>query len=442
MSLSLREIQDKQLQLAVPLVGGLIIFALLFFILADLGFPSAPHHELFKFRMQMAALFALLVLFSLTRWGKKPASLRLLAILLPVLCGFSVSWLTHLTGGSQSPYWTMIMLTYFGGTLILRLNVWEAAASYLVVFGVHLWVILMIGRESYATPYFFTSFFGIALALVVSLTGNWYITRLEYKRHLAQQQEERKKEELQKQLTMAGELQQSLLPEPIYDPRVEVSYLYHPCAAVGGDLIDCRFLKTDSLGLFICDVSGHGVAAALLASMVKVSLQQWSRYADSPSRFLNYLQHEMGHILQKNFLTAMSIHVDLISGKALLASAGHLPAIVHSSSGDLRQINSRGTMVCSVFPTNCVDYDFELSAGDTLFLYTDGIVELRNREGEMFDEERFFSFLQKEAQKLSEFKIRLLGELQKFWGRSDEDFPDDISLLAFRFKPREFWVHP
>lgn len=434
MEKSFEDIIDKQLSIGVPIVGFLISFGLLFFILTDLGFPEAPFQKLLEFRIGMALIILIFTLLCFTKWGKKHWNIRILAFILLFLCGFSVSWLTMMTGGSQSPYWTMIILTFFGGTLILRLMVWEAFVLYASILGIYVWVILGVAKEPFFSPYFFTSVFGITLAMVVSLAGNWYIFYLEKTRYESQKSEWEKTRELNQQIKLAGEIQQTLLPSKIENPLAEFMYLYKPCMAIGGDLIDCRQLDEKTIGLIICDVSGHGVPAALISSMIKITLAQWPVYNQSPSKFLHYLYYELCPILYKHFVTAMVIHVNLYTGESKLSSAGHLAAYMRTKEEKIIPLNSKGSMICSLLPPNYKDLLFYLGTEDTLFLYTDGITEIHNPNREMFEEERLEKFILEEGKNFENLGERLLTILQKFRGYSGDDFPDDISLIGFRRK--------
>lgn len=191
----------RTLQLGAPLVGALILFAHLLFIGADLGFPNANFHQLLYYRLTMSVVYTLLMALSLTRWGKRYPAIRNLSMLMICLCAISVSNLTTMTGGSSSPYWTMILLTYFGGTLILRLSVLEAGIAYTIAFFYHIVNMLYVAEDNPQSPEFYTNIFGILLALVVSLTGNWYIRLLQRREFEARQSLAEANEKLQQSVT-------------------------------------------------------------------------------------------------------------------------------------------------------------------------------------------------------------------------------------------------
>jgi len=167
------------LQKGVPITGAIVAFAHIFFIGADLGFAHADFGFMLRYRLLAAAFFAALAGMSLTAWGRKRWQTRNLGMLIIGLCGISVSNLTAMTGGSVSPYWTMIMLTFFGGTLMLRLSPFEAGIAYGTAILYHFANMLFYMHDNPQSPEFISSLFGILLAFIVSLIGNWYIRNLQ-----------------------------------------------------------------------------------------------------------------------------------------------------------------------------------------------------------------------------------------------------------------------
>lgn len=180
------EIQ-RALQVGAPTTGILIIFAHLFFIGADLGFPQADFGLLVRYRVAMALLYGILVGLCFTQWGRSYHNIRALSMVIIGLCAVSVSNLTTMTGGSVSPYWTMIILTYFGGTLLLRLSPLEAGVTYGIALLYHVVNMLFVAKDNPQSPEFYTNVFGLLLSLVVSLTGNWYIRLLMQREYRARQ---------------------------------------------------------------------------------------------------------------------------------------------------------------------------------------------------------------------------------------------------------------
>jgi len=170
----------RSLRRGVPPAGFLVAFAHILFIGADLGFPGIHFPDFVKYRLAVTTFVLALTLLSMSRWAKNhPWVTKGLGLLIIGVCGFSISILTKMTGGSESPYWTMLMLTFFGATMLLRFSVREAAALYLIIIMFHTSNMILFAHDNMSSPEFYTSTLGLLLACVVSVTGNWYIRNLQ-----------------------------------------------------------------------------------------------------------------------------------------------------------------------------------------------------------------------------------------------------------------------
>ncbi|MBP9886707.1 MAG: SpoIIE family protein phosphatase, partial [Leptospiraceae bacterium] len=177
-------------------------------------------------------------------------------------------------------------------------------------------------------------------------------------------------QELEKQIMIAKKIQLSLLPEDV--PKINganLSFRYQPMMGVGGDFIDFDYKNGDDLLLFICDVSGHGVPAAFLATMVKMSLQDCYELKLSPAESLKKIHRALQGKLSGHFLSAIYCHINLQDGIMTSANAGHLPILKVGLSGTYEFINSRGRIICEAFPTNSEEVTTKLEIGDKIILY-------------------------------------------------------------------------
>lgn len=246
---------------------------------------------------------------------------------------------------------------------------------------------------------------------------------------------EQQKNELENQISMAQRIQLALLPQSI--PKVadlEISFQYLPMMKVGGDFLDIRkFENQKGVSFFICDVSGHGVPSAFLASMVKMSLYHWY---ENP-RALHRAAHELFLSLEENmgshFITASFLFYDLETGKLGFARAGHLPLLILKKNKVMEQYSPRGKVIMSLAPPNCEEISIQLEKGDTVILYTDGIIEARNPgSNDMYSTEQLIELIQENselstndlAKKIIEFAIEYSGGI--------EHIEDDLSVLCFR----------
>ena len=246
-------------------------------------------------------------------------------------------------------------------------------------------------------------------------------------------------QELEKQIMIAKKIQLSLLPEDV--PKINganLSFRYQPMMGVGGDFIDFDYKNGDDLLLFICDVSGHGVPAAFLATMVKMSLQDCYELKLSPAESLKKIHRALQGKLSGHFLSAIYCHINLQDGIMTSANAGHLPILKVGLSGTYEFINSRGRIICEAFPTNSEEVTTKLEIGDKIILYTDGITEARsNRNQEMFGDNKLIEIsLKYHKDSSSNLCNKIYDSVLTFTGNSQSQFTDDITILVAEYSGR------
>lgn len=191
---------SSSLRIGVPRASALIAFAFIVFIFVDISFAPSDITPFIRFRLIIVTVALSILFTSLTSWGKKTQIIHLLGYAAMTNCAIGVSWLTHMTGGTSSMYWTMLMLTFFGGTMLLRLSLLEA----LFLYGSHivLYTALMLYRgEVVFTPSFMASIGGLLVAFVVSITGHAYIRLLMKNEFNARQSLAEANEQLTKSVT-------------------------------------------------------------------------------------------------------------------------------------------------------------------------------------------------------------------------------------------------
>jgi phosphoserine phosphatase RsbU/P len=241
-------------------------------------------------------------------------------------------------------------------------------------------------------------------------------------------------------IELARKIQVALLPQnlPCMD-NAEIHYKYVPMMGVGGDFIDVLIPGRegqnpgggDAVCFFICDVSGHGVSAALTAAMVKMSLVAWEANAGYPARLLTNISASLKGKTGGNFITAASCHVNLKTGKLICANAGHPPLIIIRSNGTTEFLNAKGRLISDYIPTNCEDIELDLHDNDIVVLYTDGIIEEHNNE-EMYGENRFLNILKSNRKSpVDTLCNAVYNSLIEFKGNAMLD--DDFTILAMRY---------
>jgi phosphoserine phosphatase RsbU/P len=241
---------------------------------------------------------------------------------------------------------------------------------------------------------------------------------------------------LSKELEIARGIQAGLLPEKSFSVAgLTTASRYVPASSVAGDFYD--FLPKDGgLGVLIADVSGHGVPAALSASMVKVAIRAQRDWADKPAQVLTGLNAILCGSLQGQFVTAGYLYLDPSRGALAYAGAGHPPLLVwRAGEARLESMEENGLML-GLFPEGSYkSLTATLNSGDRFILYTDGVPEAPSAAGEEFGMERLKNFLQQNSgHSTQELCDLLIQQLAAWCGNSVKEQHDDLTLIVVDYK--------
>jgi len=233
----------------------------------------------------------------------------------------------------------------------------------------------------------------------------------------------------EQELQRAREIQQSLLPKEIPQlPGIAVATAWRPAHAVGGDYFDVLRLDGNRLAICIADVSGKGVSAALLMANVQASLRASVRDLASPARVCGIVNGMLCESIAANkFVTFLCGVLDANTRTFRYCNAGH-PYPILISAGAVHTLDNGGA-VLGVFPSwNYEDFSVNLKSGDKLLLFTDGITEAENAQGEEFGVERLAAFGKAHAaSSAAELNRQLLAQVSDFCGAQ---FQDDATLVV------------
>jgi len=238
---------------------------------------------------------------------------------------------------------------------------------------------------------------------------------------------------VRQEMNTARKIQASILPRSA--PRasgLNIASRYEPMTEVAGDFYDFAIIDPHCVGVLVADVSGHGVGAALIASMVKVAFLAQTDQARDPAAVLRGLNRTLGGQLEGQFVTAGYAVIDSKSGRLSYAGAGHPPLLIRpSGGGDIVCIEENGLML-GPFPD--ADYgttSYSLTAGDRIVMYTDGITEAANRDQEQFGETRLQQMLAASGgTPATSFANQLLAEISAWEGRRRGD---DLTLVVIDY---------
>lgn len=260
----------------------------------------------------------------------------------------------------------------------------------------------------------------------------------------AQLFEERvEKERLSRELDIAREVQRKLLPQHV--PQIgglTIAASSESALEVGGDYYDFLQLDEDRLAIIIADVSGKGTSAAFYMAELQGVFRSVSRLTPSPAEFLDHANSALASALERHvFVSVIYGIIDIRRERLVIARAGHCPAAMINLNGDARYIRTQGLGLgldrSALFRQSIVEETINLEPGDVIVLYTDGIVESRNKEGIEYGYERLLEALRTyRHEDATELHAALLTSLNDFLDETDYD--DDLSLVVLKWNGISF----
>ena len=241
------------------------------------------------------------------------------------------------------------------------------------------------------------------------------------------------KEMLEKELQIARQLQESLLPKGLQEtPEVEFATHFEPSAAIGGDYFDILRVDEHRLAIVVADVSGHGLSAGLRMAMIKAALTILVEEEEEPAAILHRLDRLLRRSGQEgpSFVTATLTFLDLATGRAEIVNAGHPPTYL-LRGGEVREILLPGSPL-GALGNHYGSTALDLVPGDALVWLSDGFIEATDADGEVFGYERIATSLVGPSSTPSMVRDRLLESVTHYTaGRAPED---DRTLVVMRFR--------
>lgn len=233
------------------------------------------------------------------------------------------------------------------------------------------------------------------------------------------------------ELAIAKQVQTRLFPQRQPPTRtLDYAGICHPARMVGGDYYDFLDLGSRRLGLVLADIAGKGIGAALLMANLQAALRSQCATAwEQPERFLrsvNQLLYE--NTAEGDYATLFFAEYDDDTRKLRYSNCGHPPALLLHSDDTLERLESTGTVVGLFEKWECRMEERELTAGDSILLYTDGVTEALNGDGEEFGEARLLEAARQHSQlSLPELMGAVADQARRF---SPYEQTDDITLIV------------
>jgi sigma-B regulation protein RsbU (phosphoserine phosphatase) len=240
------------------------------------------------------------------------------------------------------------------------------------------------------------------------------------------------KVQIEQELRIAAEMQQALLP-----PRRRQGANYESvgamvsCLAIGGDFFDCFDLPNGGTGFVLCDVSGKGPSAALMTAMIQGMFRALAESSNSPSETLRRVNHVLSQRSVKSKYATSFYGMLWPDGRFVSSNGGHNPPIVARQDGAVYRLEKGGLPLGMFGKAAYQEEETILHPGDTLLLFSDGVSEAVNPEGEEFGDQRLVdAMLESRREEPQALLDILFARAKTFAGKSPQT--DDMTALIVR----------
>jgi sigma-B regulation protein RsbU (phosphoserine phosphatase) len=255
---------------------------------------------------------------------------------------------------------------------------------------------------------------------------------------------------MEENLRMAREIQTSMLPQqyPVFPKNVppeqsafQFVHRYEPAESVSGDFFSVSALSDNEAAMFICDVTGHGVRAALVTAMIRALAEELKPLARDPGMFLRKLNSDLCSILKSTgspmLTTAFYLVADSMSGVMRFANAGHPKPLFIRRSADrvepLVNVTGQSQPALGLFDDPAYQTtEVTLTPGDFVMLFTDGLYEVQGLNEELYSQERMMMDVQSLLSKSNRELFDELLEAIRVFSVSHE-FDDDVCIVGMEF---------
>ncbi len=345
----------------------------------------------------------------------------------------------------------MVMMFFFvvitNGTSRVIAVIWTMAVPLFMLYLEYLHPEIDISYESPQVRYFDLASTFIIVMGILGVGTAQILTNYRRERKKTEDQAEllsKKNQEMSRELEMAQKIQNQLIP--LIHDHSNIGFYYKPMEMVGGDFFDFIELSEDELGIFLSDVSGHGVPAAFITSMIKSHIMQLDEVQKDPAAMLNHLNQALKDITANHFVTAFYGVYNKKTREFVYANAGHPSPLIISSDFIISLIMPGKGYPLALFDDSMIqsldkkitNNRVILEKGTKLLMFTDGFLEAVNQNEkqtlssehihdfeEMMLEEVLLAHQDMSSQALID---RLMEELVRF--RGADFFDDDICLIC------------
>ncbi len=240
------------------------------------------------------------------------------------------------------------------------------------------------------------------------------------------------KQRLVKDMEFARTVQESFLPQ--HAPEIahyRFSAQYTPSQEVGGDFYDFIRIDNRKTGIVIGDVSGKGVPAALYMAKLGSDLRTLAFTEEDPAAALRQLNDLLADRSRRGmFASVLYLELDSENGSMTLANAGHLPPLIKKADGSVTKLSGAGGSPLGILKGMQFGQEtVRIIPGDTVVVYTDGIIEAMNGREDLYGHERFEEVIRKSASDPEALRSAIITDVNRFTGLAPQH--DDMTLVCF-----------
>lgn len=242
--------------------------------------------------------------------------------------------------------------------------------------------------------------------------------------------------QMEKEMDLASKMQNMLIPQQLpNNEHLNISAIYKPHLNIGGDYYDVIQVNENEILACIADVSGKGISAALLMANFQALLRLLSKETDSLTKLIEKLNENVTEITQgERFITFFVARYNKETRNLSYINSGHPPPIIITNGNKTPLRLKEGSTIIGAFDKlpNIEEKSISIPPDSLMVMFTDGLTDLTNEQGDFFDEALLTQFAMEKAYPDSQaFNDALLERLSTF--KESENFSDDISLLTWKF---------
>lgn len=241
-----------------------------------------------------------------------------------------------------------------------------------------------------------------------------------------------KNEKMVRDINFARKIQRKLLPKSGLYSKVDFKYIYLPSEMLSGDMFDIFEIDDAHIGFYISDVVGHGVTASIMTMFIKQTLGTTGNEFKSPVEAISYL-HENFLELELEFENYFTIFYGILNTKTRklkFVNAGHNSIPILIKKDRIKKLEGTGFPIMSVFAkSKYTQKIIQMEKGDRIILYTDGLIEAKNKDSELYGYERLESLIKKKLFSKKDLIEDIKRDVDNF---RYKELEDDFTLLQLK----------